>query len=44
MDSFGRVIEILVTVVLLFLVPVYYISLKQDAVCRVQVQTETKDI
>ncbi len=41
MDSFGRVIEILVTVVLLFLVPVYYISLKQDAVCRVQVQTET---
>ena len=41
MDSFGRIIEIIVTVVLLFLVPVYYLSLKQDAVCRVQVQTET---
>lgn len=41
MDSFGRIIEILVTVVLLFLVPVYYVSLRQDAVCQSQVRTET---
>jgi hypothetical protein len=41
MDSFGKIIEILVTVILLFLVPIYYLSLKQDDICRVEVQTET---
>lgn len=41
MDSFGKIIEILVTTVLLFFIPVYYISLRQDAVCQSQVRTET---
>lgn len=41
MDSFGKIVELLVTVILLFLVPVYYLSLRQDAVCRTKVQTET---
>ncbi len=41
MDSFGKIMEILVTVVLLFFIPVYYISLRQDAVCQSQVRTET---
>jgi len=41
MDSFGRVIEIMVTALLLFLLPVYYISLRQDTVCQSQVRAET---
>lgn len=41
MDSFGKIVEIMVTAVLLFLVPVYYLSLRQDAVCQSQVRTET---
>ena len=41
MDSFGKIVEILVTTVLLFFIPVYYISLRQDAVCQSQVRTET---
>lgn len=41
MDSFGKIIEILVTVALLFFVPLYDLSLKQDAVCQSQVRTET---
>jgi hypothetical protein len=41
MDSFGKIMEILVTVILLFLVPIYYLSLKQDDICRAEVQAET---
>ncbi len=41
MDSFGKIIEILVTGVLLFLFPIYYLSLQQDAVCQSQVRTTT---
>ena len=41
MDSFGKIIEILVTTALLFLLPIYYLSLQQDAVCQSQVRTTT---
>lgn len=41
MDSFGKIIEIMVTLVLLFLFPIYYLSLQQDAVCQSKVRTTT---
>lgn len=41
MDSFGKIIEIMVAAVLLFLLPIYYLSLQQDAVCQSQVRTTT---
>lgn len=40
-DSFGKIAEILVTVILLFLIPVYYLSLRQDSICQSQIRTQT---
>lgn len=41
MDSFGKIIEIMVAIALLFLLPIYYLSLQQDAVCQSQIRTMT---
>lgn len=41
MDSFGRILEILITVVLLFLVPLNYMATKQDMICQTYINTET---
>lgn len=41
MDAFGRILEILVTVVLLFFIPVYYTSIQQDLICQSQVRAQT---
>lgn len=40
MESFGRVIELLLAVVLLFLVPLNYMAQKQDAICQTYVTNE----
>lgn len=41
MESFGRIVEIIVTVILLFLVPIQYTAAKQDMVCQTYVSSET---
>lgn len=41
MDYFGRVAEILVTVILLFIVPLSYVSAKNEMLCQTYVTTET---
>ena len=41
MDYFGRVAEILVTVILLFFVPLSYMAAKSDFLCQTYVTTET---
>ncbi len=41
MDYLGRVAEILVTVILLFLVPLSYMSAKNEMLCQTYVTTET---
>ncbi len=41
MDSFGRMIEIIITVILLFLVPIQYMAIRQDSICQSYVTTET---
>lgn len=39
-DAFGRVVEIIITVILLFLVPVSYMASKQDSITQTYVTTE----
>lgn len=41
MDYFGRIAEILVTVILLFLVPLSYMSAKSELLCQTYIVTET---
>lgn len=41
MDYFGRIAEMLVTVILLFLVPLSYMSAKSELLCQTYVATET---
>lgn len=41
MDYFGRVMEILVTVILLFIVPLNYMSARNELLCQNYVTTET---
>ncbi len=41
MDYFGRVMELFVTVILLFLVPLNYMSAKNEMLCQTYVTTET---
>lgn len=41
MDSFGRIIEWILVVSFLFLLPIYYMALKQDAINQIYVTTET---
>lgn len=41
MDYLGRVAEILVTVILLFFVPLSYMSAKEEVLCQTYVTTET---
>lgn len=41
MDSFGRMLEILITVVLIFLIPIQYFAIKQDMISQTYVTTQT---
>lgn len=41
MDSLGRIFEVMVTIVLLFFVPLSYTGAKQDMICQTYVTTET---
>ena len=41
MDYFGRVIELFVTVILLFIVPLNYMAAKSELLCQSYVTTET---
>ena len=41
MDYFGRVVEILVTIILLFIVPLNYMSARNELLCQNYVTTET---
>lgn len=41
MDAFGRIVEIIVTAVLLFLVPLNYMAQKQDIISQSYVMSET---
>ncbi len=41
MDYFGRVMELWVTVILLFLVPLCYMSARNEMLCQTYVTTET---
>ena len=41
MDYFGRVAEILVTAVLLFIVPLNYMSARNELLCQTYIETET---
>lgn len=41
MDSFGRIVEIIVTAVLLFIVPLNYSAAKQDMIIQTMVGAET---
>lgn len=41
MESLGRVIEILITIVLLFLIPIQYFAIKQDMISQTYVTTQT---
>lgn len=41
MDSFGRIAELIITVLLLFFVPLEYMAVKQDAISQTYVTAET---
>lgn len=41
MESFGRIIEILVTMVLIFFIPIQYFAIKQDMISQTYVTTQT---
>lgn len=41
MDSLGKVFEILITVILIFIAPIYYFSVKQDMINQTYVTTAT---
>ena len=41
MDYFGRVAELFITVILLFIVPVSYMSARNELLCQTYVETET---
>lgn len=41
MDSFSKIVEIMVTVILLFILPLNYMAIKQDNICQTYVTTET---
>lgn len=41
MDSFGRILEIIITVVLIFLIPIQYFAIKQDMISQTYVTTQT---
>ena len=41
MESFGRVVEIFITVVLIFIMPVQYFAIKQDMISQTYLTTET---
>jgi Zn finger protein HypA/HybF involved in hydrogenase expression len=43
MDSFGRVVAILLTIILIFLVPLRYVALNQDAILDSHVHSETAE-
>lgn len=41
MESFGRMFEILVTIVLIFFIPIQYFAVKQDMISQTYVTTQT---
>ncbi|ROR28189.1 hypothetical protein EDD66_105128 [Mobilisporobacter senegalensis] len=41
MESFGRVLEILITIILIFLIPIQYFAIKQDMISQTYVMTQT---
>lgn len=41
LDSFGRIIETFVTVILLFIVPIQWMAYQQDLICETVLMTET---